>query len=243
MKKINLIHGEAIEEMKKIKSNSIDFCLTDPPYGTTACEWDFIIPPFQMWYQLNRIVKSNGVVALFGSEPFSSSLRFTNIKNYKYDWFWHKPIATNFLNANKQPLRDIESISIFYKKQTSYYPQKIKGKPYLCKQGKSSLSVSSDKKVTDGGYVTKNEGDRFPRQLQKFNNSKGDHPTQKPVDLLEYLIKTYTLKNETVLDFTMGSGSTGVACKNLNRKFIGIEKDKKYFNIAKKRIESVKNGK
>ena len=186
-----------------------------------------------MWERLNKLIKPNGVIVLFGSEPFSSALRMSNIKNYKYDWIWEKEIGTGHLNAKKQPLRNSENISIFYKKQPLYRPQLEKGSPYKAFTGKIPENYNHSKKVE-----TINNGFRYPKTVVKFKTQRqGFHPTQKPTDLLEYLIKTYTNENELVLDFTMGSGSTGVACMNTNRKFIGIELDNNYFNIASKRIE------
>lgn len=239
---IKLLHGDCLELLKGIPDKSIDAIITDPPYGTTACKWDSVIPFEPMWDQLHRIIKDNGAIVLFGSEPFSSSLRMSNIKNYKYDWVYVKSQASNFLNAKKQPLRNHELISVFYKKQCMYTPQKTEGKPYVCKSGSTKeKSVTKDTNITNGGHITLNNGDRYPLTvMDKINIQTGLHPTQKPVVLMEYLIKTYTLDGETVLDFTMGSGSTGVACKNLNRSFIGIEKDENYFNIAKERIEKAK---
>ncbi len=235
-----LILGDCLDELPKIFDKNIYLVLTDPPYGTTACKWDFVIPFEPMWNQLKRVIKDNGCIALFGSEPFSSNLRMSNIKQFKYDWVWQKEQGTGFGNAKKQPLRNLEIISIFYKNQCLYNPQKSKGKPYKTKSKSGNHKGSV---YEDGGLnsiITVNEGNRFPLQLLKFNRDKNKiHPTQKPVALLEYLIKTYTNENDTVLDFTMGSGSTGVACKNLNRNFIGIEKDEKYFDIAKQRIEGV----
>ena len=235
-----LIHGDCLIELPKIFDKKMDLILTDPPYGTTACKWDSVIPFEPMWNQLIRVIKDNGCIALFGSEPFSSNLRMSNIKQFKYDWVWQKEQGTGFGNAKKQPLRNLEIISIFYKNQCLYNPQKSKGKPYKTKSKSGNHKGSV---YEDGGLnsiITVNEGNRFPLQLLKFNRDKNKiHPTQKPVALLEYLIKTYTNENDTVLDFTMGSGSTGVACKNLNRNFIGIEKDDKYFDIAKQRIEGV----
>jgi len=237
---MKLYKGDCLEVMQTIQDKSIDAIITDPPYGTTACKWDSVIDFELMWEQLNRIIKPNGAVVLFGSEPFSSALRMSNIKNYKYDWIWEKPKGTGFLNAKKQPLRYSELISIFYRKQCTYNPQKTTGhKP-------SNKSSAKSKKETDvyGKFNKQEKGgqtDRYPKNIIKFNNvnsSKGIvHPTQKPISLMEYLIKTYTNENETVLDFTMGSGSTGVACKNTNRNFIGIEQDENYFNIAKQRIK------
>jgi len=230
-----LILGDCIEEMKKLDDNSIDLCLTDPPYGTTACKWDNLIPFEPMWRELKRIVKDNGAICLFGSEPFSSALRMSNIKMFKYDWVWEKNQPTNYPNVKKQPMFNVEIVSIFYSNRCQYFPQGLKILNKMMSRGKHPESY--------GRVNIKDNGKRlcqftnYPRQVLKYGvKGKRVHPTQKPVALLEYLIKTYTLENETVLDFTMGSGSTGVACKNLNREFIGIEKDEKYFNIAKKRI-------
>jgi len=240
---IDLIHGDCLEKMKDIPDNSIDMVLTDPPYGTTACKWDTVIDFDLMWKQLKRITKDNGAICLFGSEPFSSALRMSNIKMFKYDWVWEKDNGTNFLNAKFQPFKVHEIISVFSSKASSYsprgsmkyFPQKTSGsKTYSSTRKSGKHEYHSD----PSNFLVKNmDGTRFPRSVQKSNMERGLHPTQKPVALLEYLIKTYTLENETVLDFTMGSGSTGVACKNLNRNFIGIELDDKYFEVAKKRIE------
>ena len=238
---IELIQGDCLREMQNIPDNSIDCIITDPPYGTTACKWDSVIDFELMWEQLNRIIKPNGAIVLFGTEPFSSKLRLSNLRMYKYDWVYVKSQAQNFLNAKKQPLRNNECISLFYKKQPTYNPQMRTGRPYTARQGKSSNSISADENVLNGGYITVNDGSRYPLSvLEKVSQENGLHPTQKPVALLEYLIKTYTNEGETVLDFTMGSGSTGVACVNTNRNFIGIELDEKYFEIAKKRIEDAR---
>ena len=232
---IDLIKGDCLEVMKTIESGSIDAIITDPPYGTTACKWDSVIDFELMWGQLNRIIKPNGAIVLFGSEPFSSALRMSNIKNYKYDWVWIKEQGTGFLNSKKQPLRNNEQISVFYKKQPTYNPQMRTGfKPYKTKKGGLTDNYAKDSAES---VTTESNGERYPLNTLNFtrDNNK-QHPTQKPIELMEYLIKTYTKENETVLDFTMGSGSTGVACKNTNRNFIGIEQDEKYFNIAKERI-------
>jgi len=237
---INLIHGDCLEIMKSIPDNSIDMVLTDPPYGTTACKWDTVIPFEPMWKELKRITKDNGAICLFGSEPFSSSLRMSNIKMFKYDWYWHKNKPSGMLNAKIQPMRDIEIVSIFYKKQ-SYFKSIKEARIDVTNRLKTPLktkdfgsSTYQHKKGTEKKPVGKK---RNATQLKFFNAPKKRlHPTQNPVALLEYLIKTYTLENETVLDFTMGSGSTGVAAKNLDRNFIGIEKEDKYFKIAKDRI-------
>ena len=235
---MQLLHGDCLELLQNIPDKSIDMILTDPPYGITACKWDSVIPFAPMWEQLNRIIKDNGAIVLFGSEPFSSALRMSNIKNYKYDWVWDKKLATGFLNAKKQPLRRIENIIVFYKKQCCYYPIMRKGVKRL--KG-TNESHSLDKIYGDIKAAKKINDEYYPTSILELSNANRTgnlHPSQKPVALLEYLIKTYTLENETVLDFTMGSGSTGVACVNTNRDFIGIELDDKYFSIAKDRIET-----
>lgn len=229
---IKLLHGDCLELMKSIPDKSIDLVLTDPPYGTTACKWDSIIPFEPMWTELKRIRKERTAIVLFGSEPFSSHLRMSNITEFKHDWIWKKENGTGFLNAKKYPLMCIEKISIFSKKTPKYFPVMTKGKPYKVKSGRQTENYSDQIQVE-----TVNNGFRYPLNFIEQPRDKNKfHPTQKPVALLEYLIKTYTLENEIVLDFTMGSGSTGVAAKNLNRNFIGIEKDEKYFEIAKNRI-------
>jgi len=232
---IDLRRGDCLEVMKTIESGSIDAIITDPPYGTTACKWDSVIDFGLMWEQLNRIIKPNGAIVLFGSEPFSSALRMSNIKNYKYDWKWEKKQATGHLNSKKQPMRLYEDAMVFYKKQCKYNPQGIiptTPKNHNLKEG-SSL-YGKQKPFVSGAFRN------YPKNKLVFENvskSSNFHPTQKPVELMEYLIKTYTNEGETVLDFTMGSGSTGVAAKNLGRNFIGIEQDENYFNIATERIQ------
>jgi len=241
--KIDLILGDCLEKMKDIPDKSVDMALTDPPYGTTACKWDVVIPFEPMWVELKRIIKPNGAICLFGSEPFSSNLRVSNLSNFKYDWVWQKDKATNHLNAKKQPMRRNEIISVFYEKQCLYQPQLVKKNPENIRPPTTKRKQAENYgKMTAESVRTIPVDMSYPNETLKFRGCFGDkgkslHPTQKPVDLLEYLIKTYTLEGETVLDFTMGSGSTGVACKNLNRNFIGIEKNETYFNIAKKRIE------
>lgn len=228
------MHGDCLELLKKIPDSSIDLVLTDPPYGTTRNKWDTVIAFESMWNELERIVKDRAAVCLFGQQPFSSALVMSNPKLFRYEWIWEKNRATGHLNAKRFPMKSHENILIFSKKLHNYYPVYSKGKPYRGKTGSHGNNYGTAKRV-----VTVSNGRRYPRTNIKFKNqntSKQVHPTQKPVELLEYLIKTYTLENETVLDFTMGSGSTGVAAKNLNRKFIGIEKDNKYFEIAKQRI-------
>ena len=223
--------------------------ITDPPYGTTACKWDSVIPFDKMWERLNRLIKPNGAIVLFGSEPFSSALRMSNIKNYKYDWKYKKRIASNFATAKYQPMKHIEDVIVFSKegKKINYYPIKQPRSASGKNRIEHGFSYNSEGKADFIGGIKRNNTDteydsdlKFPEDIQEFNNrAKGDrgvHPTQKPVALMEYLIKTYTNEGETVLDFTMGSGSTGVACRKLNRNFIGIELDQTYFDIATKRI-------
>ena len=247
---MRLINGDCLVEMQKLENQSVDLILTDLPYGTTACKWDNIIPYEPMWKELKRIRKEKTPIALFGNEPFSSHLRISNINEYKYDWKYKKLIASNFASAKYQPMKHIEDVMIFGKGVLNYYPIKQEraqsgksrieaGYKYNSKKGGDFIG-NINRTVTDQDY---DKNLKFPEDIQTFNNrAKGDrgyHPTQKPIKLLEYLIKTYTKENETVLDFTMGSGSTGVACKNTNRDFVGIELEKEYFDIAKERIETL----
>ena len=235
---INLMQGDCLELMKNIPDGSVDLILTDPPYGTTACKWDTVIPFDAMWEQLKRIIKPNGAIVLFGSEPFSSALRMSNIKQYKYDWVWDKKKPGAIGIAKYQPLRYTENISIFYAKKCNYFP--IMTEREKIKKSRNYSHSEINKKSLGVMHENKEYTHKFPSNILEFSNAsqKGKlHPTQKPVVLLEYLIKTYTQEGETVLDFTMGSGSTIVAAKNTNRNAIGIELDENYFNIAKKRIE------
>jgi site-specific DNA-methyltransferase (adenine-specific) len=270
--KIFLRKGDCLEIMKEIPDNSIDAIITDPPYGTTACKWDSVIDFNLMWEQLNRIVKPNGATVLFGSEPFSSALRMSNIDNFKYDWIWEKQKASNFMGAKYQPLKYHEIISVFSKNKHNYYPQKYKVLEFndILEMDKKTLkSVFENKDYDRYGKVDrrktinnpktnkthigndikrtrkKDDGFRNPKSVLKINKSvnSNKHPTQKPVPLMEYLINTYTSENDTVLDFTMGSASTGVGCINTSRNFIGIEKDDKYFDIAVNRIKKLKEEK
>lgn len=239
--------GDCLEVMKSIPDKSIDLVLTDPPYGTTACKWDTVIPFDPMWNEIKRIRKDKKAVVLFGIDPFSSLLRLSNLSEFKYDWIWIKKRPSGVMNAKLRPMSTHEVISVFSNGKTSngnksnmtYYPQglvrcnRITRSPSKPKIGaENSYARPSHKKE----YLQENTN--YPLTILNYGKDEREkhHPTQKPVALLEYLIKTYTLENETVLDFTMGSGSTGVACKNLNRKFIGIEKDETYFKIAESRI-------
>ena len=238
---VSLYNGDCLELIKDVPSGSIDLILTDPPYGTTNCKWDIIIPFEPMWKQIKRIIKPNGAVCLFGSEPFSSALRMSNIKDFKYDWYWQKTTPSGFLNAKKQPLRNIETISVFYSKQPTYNPQKTYAHKRKVSLAQHKQNCKNAQDYNDYRLTSYDSTERYPTQILQFKTDRQKsalHPTQKPVALLEYLIKTYTNDGETVLDFTMGSGSTGVACVNTNRNFIGIELDEGYFQIAKQRIEN-----
>jgi DNA modification methylase len=240
----NLMHGDCLEMIKLIPDGSVDMVLADPPYGTTACKWDTVIDFPAMWAHLKRIVKLNGAIVLFGSEPFSSALRMSNIEEYKYDWIWEKSQGVNFAQCNHMPMSVFEVISVFGKFGLS---KNAKIQPVYNPQNLIELNKNKKAKTSTDHRVCQNNKDHFqkfgnyPRQIQKFQSERGLHPTQKPVALMEYLIRTYTDKGEAVLDFTMGSGTTGVACVNTGRKFIGIELDQGYFDIAKERIVAATN--
>ncbi|MBP3857016.1 MAG: site-specific DNA-methyltransferase [Ruminiclostridium sp.] len=244
MNGITLTQGDCLEKMSLIPDKTVDLILCDLPYEKSSCKWDKMIPLEPLWNQYHRVIKENGAICLFGIEPFASMLRTSNLKEYKYDWIWRKPRGTGHLNAKKQPLRDVESISVFYKKQCTYNPQFSKGTPYSAnKSGKATKIVMSGKTVYgtyyDGAeHKNDNTGFRYPKQVIEFGVvERGTlHPTQKPVPLLEYLIRTYTNEGDVVLDNCMGSGSTAIACIGTNRAFIGIELDRHYFNVAKERI-------
>ena len=240
MKDIELWQGDCLELMNNIPDKSVDCIITDLPYGTTQCKWDTIIPFEPLWKQYNRIIKDNGAIVLFGTEPFSSHLRLSNLKNYKYDWIWDKVKGTGFLNAKRQPMRNHELISVFYKKQCTYNPQKTYG--HKMKKSYRSKDLQTDVYGEMKNDYTYESTERYPRSIQVFSTDTQNsslHPTQKPVALIEYLIKTYTNDGELVFDSCMGSGTTGVACINTNRRFIGIELDNNYFEIAKERIENI----
>lgn len=235
---MQLIHGDCLEKMKDIPDKSIDMVLCDLPYGTTQNKWDSIIPLDKLWEQYNRIIKDNGAMVFTGQGLFSANLIKSNEQYYRYTLIWEKTKAGGFLNSKRMPLQAHEDILVFYKKLPAYIPQMIEGKPYT-KKAVTNGDGKNYGKFDRVGTININGGTRYPRSVIKFSNDNHGslHPTQKPVALLEYLIKTYTLEGETVLDNCMGSGSTGVACINTKRNFIGIEKDEKYFEIAKKRIE------
>ena len=234
---INLMLGDCLERMKEIPDGSVDLILTDPPYGTTACKWDSVIPLEPMWEQLKRIIKPNGAIVMTASQPFTSVLVCSNLSMFAYEWVWVKSKITGVLNAKKMPVRKHESVLVFCDRKCTgtYNAQGLVRKGTVTKQGGNSDNYGNR---SSDDYVQ--EFTNWPRDVLEIK-SEGNtvHPTQKPVALMEYLIKTYTNEKETVLDFTMGSGTTGVACKNLNRKFIGIEKDETYFKIAQDRIAAI----
>lgn len=243
MSEIKLFQGDCIEIMQELIKEGIkvDAIITDIPYGTTACAWDVVIPFDKMWQCLKGIRKETTPILLFGNEPFNSYLRISNIEEYKYDIYWQKERATNIFQLKKRPAKVIETINVFYNKQCTYNPQMTKHEGPLrtnkIKNGKLGILVDSQNRKPNEYH---DKGIRYPLQIVQFKRdilTSNLHPTQKPVELMEYLIKTYSNEGDTILDFTMGSGTTGVACKNLNRNFIGIELDEEYFNIAKDRIE------
>ena len=249
---IELHHGDCLELLKGIPDRSVDMVLADPPYGTINCKWDSVIPIAPMWDQLRRVIKSNGVICLFGSEPFSTKLRIAALDIFKYDWVWKKTTPTGFVHAKNMPLKDYELISVFSggsinhksligpEKRMPYNPQGVRLVNRAVSGGlRKKGNVIGPRPSDKDKYVR--EYENFPHMIIEFKKVRGAHPTQKPVALLEYLIKTYTNPGETVLDFCMGSGSTGVACVNTGRSFIGMELDGDYFGVAQERIEAAQN--
>lgn len=239
---MKLVHGDCLEEMNHIDDKSVDMVLCDLPYGTTKCNWDVVIPFDKLWKSYNRIVKDNGAILLFGQEPFSSFLRLSNVDNYRYDYYWKKERITNIFQVKHRAGKIIETISVFYKSQPTYNPQMITyhGVPRTnkVKSGKLGILIDSkNKKPIE--YI--DTGKRYPTQLLEYKRDilvSNLHQTQKPIQLLENLILTFSNVGDIILDNCMGSGSTGVACKNTNRDFIGIELDEKYFKVAKERIKN-----
>lgn len=240
MMKSNIFHGDCLELMKEIPNGSIDMILCDLPYGTTSCKWDTVIPFEPLWKEYKRIIKSNGAIALFGSQPFSSLLVAGNLKMYKHEWIWIKNRGSNFANTIREPMKEHESIFIFSEGKWTYNKQMQERTGGGLNRSKYDVEHNNQNREAyrkfEGRKKHKISKLRVPSSHQKFNTEVGLHPTQKPIALLEYLIRTYTNEGETVLDNCMGSGSTGIACINTNRRFIGIEKEKKYFDIATKRI-------
>lgn len=239
---IRLYSGDCLEMMKDIPDGSVDMVLCDLPYGATNCDWDILIPFEPLWEHYHRVCKKNAAIVLFSQLPFMIDLINSNRREFRYEWIWKKRIATGFLNAKKIPLKVHENILVFYQKLPTYNPQKTKAKKIISDR-KAHDTQSTVYRKSDI-YFWEETGDRFPVDIVEFrgdgkrfsHDDLNTHPTQKPVDLCEYLIRTYTNENEVVLDNTMGSGTTGVACVNTDRKFIGIEKEQKYFDIATRRI-------
>ena len=236
-----IIQGDCLEVMKTMPDKSIDMILCDLPYGTTACKWDTIIPFEPLWEQYKRIIKDNGAIVLTASQPFTSALVMSNIKMFKYEWIWEKHKATNFMNGNTQPMKIHENILVFGNGKIKYNPQKIDGKDYKIR-GKHNIQIAGVNGKEMPKVYSKNHetNKRLPVSIQRFSNHNQKenrfHPTQKPVALFEYLIKTYTNEGDLVLDNCAGSGTTGVACKNLSRNYILIEKEPEYIDIIKKRL-------
>jgi site-specific DNA-methyltransferase (adenine-specific) len=246
MPKIELIQGDCLGVMRDIPDGSVDMVLTDPPYGTTACKWDSVIPLEPMWEQLKRVIKPNGAIVMTASQPFTTTLIMSNVKMFKYSLVWEKSRVSHFAQAPYRFLTTHEDVAVFSfggtsknsKSRMTYNPQGLSECRKMMKgKGHSDHRPSKNKQLD---YLQTKTG--YPKSILRFKSDNAkEHPTQKPVSLMEYLIKTYTNEGETVLDFTMGSGTTGVACKNLNRNFIGIEKDLDYFKIAEARINAVEN--
>lgn len=249
-----LYNDDCLEVMDKLIEEGIKFdaIITDPPFGATACRWDSVIPFEKMWERINKLIKLTGAVVLFGTEPFATKLRMSNFENYRYDWYWKKSKSSLYQHAKNRPMRAIENVCIFSKSKWGHKSQLKDKRMEYNPQGISSIGVKTVTKNFNAGGVVGERPNQIGKQYEAFTGFPTDvlefksitgksclHPTQKPVDLLEFLVKTYTNENDLVLDFTMGSGSTGVACLNTNRKFIGIELDEKYFNIAKDRIEEL----
>ena len=227
--------GDCLEVMKTIPDGGVDMVLTDPPYGTTACKWDSVIPFEPMWEQLKRITKKNGAIVMTASQPFTTTLIASNMEMFKYCWVWEKSRATGFLDANRRPLNNIEDVVVFCDGNNAYYPQMKIGAKHKRGANKRAKGVAVYSNFVDSQTES---GEYFPNRIVKIGSEPSRlHPTQKPVALMAYLIKTYTKVGETVLDFTMGSGTTGVAAMNLDRNFIGIELDPSYFKIAENRIK------
>ena len=241
----NIYNMDCLEGMKAIPDGSVDAVICDLPYGTTACAWDSVIPFDKLWEQYRRVCKPNAAIVLFGQQPFTSALVMSNPDWFKYDWIWRKPKGTGHLNAMKQPLRDVEIISVFYREQCTYNPQYTKGEPYGNKSGSVHAFTEAGEttygKFSSGpGTRNDNPGIRYPKQCIEFGVVERDtlHPTQKPVDLLRYLVLTYTNEGDTVLDNCMGSGTTAIACIKERRHFIGFELSKEYFDKAVRRIKA-----
>ncbi len=236
---IELMHGDCLEEMKKIPDSSVDMILCDLPYGTTSCEWDSALPFDALWSEYRRITKTDAAIVLTASQPFTTALIASNMREFRYCWVWEKDAGSNFANVKYQPMKEHEDVCVFYRKTPVYNPQMQERTG--SRKGRETTTIDSGR--MESVYGTQ-EGRgklpvaplRYPRSIQRFNRERGLHPTQKPIPLMEYMVRTYTNEGDTVLDNCMGSGTAGVACANTGRKFIGIERDEKYFDIASNRI-------
>lgn len=234
-----LFHDDCFNILSNIENQSVDLILCDLPYGTTKCKWDFILDFDTLWEQYERIIKPNGAIVLFGSEPFSSALRMSNVNLYKYDWYWRKSKPVGFANAKKMPLKEVETISVFYKSLPTYNPQGLEKCNRVISNSTKKIKQNNITAINGGAFKTDTflqENTNYPRQVLDFNVEQGLHPTQKPLPLVEYLVSTYSNENDIVLDNCMGSNTTGLACQRLNRQFIGIEKEKAYYDISVKRV-------
>jgi site-specific DNA-methyltransferase (adenine-specific) len=231
---MELYNDDCLKILPTLEEDSIDMVLVDLPYGQTACKWDSIIDLEKMWKQLNKVCKPTTAMVFFTTTKFGNTLINSNPKQFRYDLVWEKSVAVGFLNARKMPLRSHEMMYVFYEKLPTYNPQKTEGKPYK----RNNIITGEAYGLTNHNNIINNKGDRFPTSVIKTSSKRNKHPTAKPVELCEWLIKSYSNENDTVLDFTMGSGTTGVACKNLNRKFIGIEMDEAYFKICEQRLKT-----
>ena len=245
-KRFWLMYGDCLKRMKKIKDSSVDAVICDPPYGTVDCKWDSVIEFEPMWEQLKRIVKPNGAVIIFSSQPFTTALIYSKLDCFKYTMVWKKSKCGSPLTAKYKPLTKHEDVNVFslHKKTLRYYPQLTEGEPYSRKFTPNKIN---NMKFGVKGVQTNNTGTRHPTTIldypQKWRRQDQIHPTQKPVELMEFLVKSFTQKGETVLDFAFGSCSTGVACINTGRRFIGIEKDLGFFEIGRDRIKLARNQK
>lgn len=243
--KKEIIHGDCLELMKDIPTASVDMILCDLPYGTTKCKWDVIIPFEMLWEQYERVIKDNGAIVLTAAQPFTSLLVMSNLKLFKYEWIYTKTKGVGYLNANKMPITNHENILVFYKKSPIYNPQYSKGKPYKRVHRTEKDESTYGKSTRKNGHTLINEGVRYPTtSIDKISNPSGKgqlHPTQKPIELFEYLIKTYTNEGDLVLDNCAGSGTTGVACMNTERNFILIEKELQYVETIKNRLNEIRN--
>jgi DNA modification methylase len=234
-----LLPGDCLKLLPTLLDNSIDMLLVDLPYGTTACKWDSVIPLEPLWAQFNRVCKENAAMVFTAAQPFTTMLAASNLRHFRYEWIWEKPQGTNPMNAKVMPLKSHENVLVFYRKKPTYNPQMWYSTPY----GGFSSETSKIGEVY-GSAKSKHrdnpEGSRYPKTVLRFKQEKGLHPTQKPVEMMEYFIRTYSNEGDTILDCTMGSGTTGVACVNTGRNFAGMESDERFFALAEERIEKVR---